>query len=63
MTLTWLQECNKLYHVPISWKYCYYTHSMQRLITISLKINLFSPWYGWNIAELALINNHAFIRN
>ena len=26
---------------------------------ISLKINLFSPWYSWWIAELALNNNHS----
>jgi hypothetical protein len=30
------------------------------LINISLKINLFSPWYSWKIAELALNNNHSF---
>ena len=31
------------------------------LIIISLKINLFSPWYtcSWKIAELALYNNHS----
>ena len=29
------------------------------LIIISLKINLFSPWYSWEIAELALNNNHS----
>jgi hypothetical protein len=29
------------------------------LIIISLKINLFSPWYSWNIAKLALNNNHS----
>jgi hypothetical protein len=29
------------------------------LIVISLKINLFSPWYSWKIAELALNNNHS----
>ena len=29
------------------------------LIIISLKINLFSPWYSWTIAELALNNNHS----
>ena len=29
------------------------------LIIISLKINLFSPWYSWKIAELALSNNHS----
>jgi hypothetical protein len=28
------------------------------LIIISLKINLFLPWYSWKIAELALNNNH-----
>ena len=26
---------------------------------ISLKINLFSPWYSWKIAELALNNNNS----
>jgi len=29
------------------------------LIIISLKINLFSPWYSWQIAELTLNNNHS----
>ena len=29
------------------------------LIIISLKINLFSSWYSWKIAELALNNNHS----
>ena len=29
------------------------------LIIISLKINLFSPWNSWKIAELALNNNHS----
>ena len=29
------------------------------LIIISLKINLFSPWYSWTIAELALNSNHS----
>ena len=31
-------------------------------IIISLKINLFSPWYtcSWKIAELALSNNHSY---
>ena len=29
------------------------------LINISLKINLFSPWYIWEIAELVLNNNHS----
>ena len=29
------------------------------LIIISLKINLFSPWYSWKIAELALNNCHS----
>jgi hypothetical protein len=28
-------------------------------IIVSLKINLFSPWYCWKIAELALNNNHS----
>ena len=31
------------------------------LIIISLKINLFSPWYSWNICELALNNNHLIL--
>jgi hypothetical protein len=26
---------------------------------MSLKINLFSPWYSWKIAKLALNNNHS----
>ena len=29
------------------------------LIIISLKINLFSSWYNWKIAELVLNNNHS----
>jgi hypothetical protein len=29
------------------------------LVIISLKINLFSPWYSWKIAWLALKNNHS----
>ena len=29
------------------------------LIIIPLKISLFSPWYSWKIAELALNNNHS----
>ena len=29
------------------------------LVVISLKINLFSPWYSWKIAELTLNNNHS----
>ena len=33
------------------------------LIIISLKINLFSPWYSWKIAEFALSNNHSLIVN
>ena len=28
-------------------------------IISSLKINLFSPWYSWIIADLALNNNHS----
>jgi hypothetical protein len=31
------------------------------LIVNSLKITLFSSWYGWKIAELALSNNHSLI--
>ena len=33
------------------------------IIIISLTINLFSPWYSWQIAELALNNNHCTITN
>ena len=33
------------------------------LIIISLKINLFSPWYTWKIAELPLSNNHSLTHN
>ena len=29
------------------------------LIIISLKISLFSPWYNWKLAELALNNTHS----
>ena len=29
------------------------------LIIISLQINLYSPWYSWKIAELALNNNYS----
>ena len=29
------------------------------LIIISLKINLFSPWYSWKIGELTLNKNHS----
>jgi len=32
---------------------------LKKLIVISLKINLFSPWYSWKIAELALNNHHS----
>jgi len=32
------------------------------LIIISLKINLFSSWYSWKIAELALNNNYSLTR-
>ena len=28
-------------------------------VIISLKINVFSSWYGWKIAELALKNKHS----
>ena len=28
-------------------------------IIISLQINLYSPWYSWKIAELALNNNYS----
>jgi hypothetical protein len=31
----------------------------ENLVIISLKINLFSPWYSWKIAGLALKNNHS----
>ena len=33
------------------------------IILISLKINLFSPWYSWKIVEVALYNNHVFTRS
>jgi hypothetical protein len=32
------------------------------LIIISLKINMFSPWYSWKFAEFALNNNHSLSR-
>jgi len=28
-------------------------------IIISLKCNVFSPWYSWKIADLALNNTHS----
>jgi hypothetical protein len=33
------------------------------VVIISIKINLFSPWYSWKIAELALNNNHSLTPN
>jgi hypothetical protein len=33
-------------------------YNKAKLIIISLKMNLYSPWYSRNIAELALTNNH-----
>jgi hypothetical protein len=36
-----------------------YTRCGASLIIISLKNNLFSPWYSWKIAELTLNNNHS----
>ena len=33
------------------------------LIILSLKFNLFSPWYNWKIAGLALNNNHPLTIN
>jgi len=33
------------------------------LIIISSKINLFSSWYSWKSAELALNNNHSLTHN
>ena len=33
------------------------------IIIISLKINLFSPWYGWQTAELAFNNNHSLTQS
>ena len=30
-------------------------------LVISLKINLFLPWYSWKISELALNNNHILL--
>ena len=33
------------------------------LIIISLKINLFFPWYNWKIVELVLNNNHSLTDN
>ena len=32
---------------------------MADLLIVSLKINLFSPWYSWKMAELVLDNNHS----
>ena len=36
-----------------------WTSTKADLIIISLKINWFSPWYSWKIAELALNNSHS----
>jgi hypothetical protein len=33
------------------------------IIIISLKINLFMPWYRYKIAELVLNNNHSITRS
>ena len=33
------------------------------IIIIPLKINLFSPWYSWKIAALALNNNHSLTQS
>jgi hypothetical protein len=33
------------------------------LYIISLKIDLFSPWYNWKIAELALNNDYSLTYN
>ena len=38
---------------------CCFSENKADLIIISLKINLFSPWYSWKITELALNNNHS----
>jgi hypothetical protein len=38
-----------------------FVYNKADLIIISLKINLFSPWNSWNIAKLALTNNHTLI--
>jgi len=31
-------------------------------IQLSVECYLFSPWYGWNIAHLALSNDHSFTK-
>jgi len=43
----------------ISWQSVLLVEATGDLIIISLKINLFSPWYSWKIAELALSNNQS----
>jgi hypothetical protein len=33
------------------------------IIIISLKMNLFLPWYSWKLAEFALSNTHSILLN
>jgi hypothetical protein len=39
----------------VKWRNSIYTEGLM----VTLKINLFSPWYSWKIAELELNNNHS----
>ena len=38
---------------------CFSVEYKADLIIISLKMNLFSPWYSWKIAELVFNNNNS----
>ena len=40
----------------------YFFFNCLQLIIILLKINFFSSWYRWKIAELALNNNHLLLQ-
>jgi hypothetical protein len=55
LCINWLSEIPDDHHYKTSLTY----ENKADLIIISLKINLFSPWYSWKIAELALNNNHS----
>ena len=37
----------------------HYKNPTKSVGLVLLKINLFSPWYSWKIAELALSDNHS----
>jgi hypothetical protein len=71
--LTWSGLKPMIYHTHGKHANHYITDTVQMwfevkkklgdIIIISSKCNLFSPWYGWKIAHLALNNNHSLIQN